>query len=155
MRKVIRVLMMFIVALVLAVGVYFFILGQQSQEGQANGLVDNKLSPCPASPNCVNSEFSDDAEHFIAPYRLGGKVANWDQITEAIESIGGRVTGQEGDYLSATFTSSLFGFVDDVELRYIRSDRVLHFRSASRVGYSDLGANRKRINALKERLLSL
>ncbi len=153
MRKLIRTVFLLLTVLVLGAGIYFFILGQQSQDGSANGLVGDQLSPCPPTPNCVNSEFPDDAEHFIAPYRLGGSVASWPEIVEAIESMGGRVTTQEGDYLASTYTSSIFSFVDDVELRYDRSNRILHFRSASRVGYSDLGANRKRINALKERLL--
>ena len=63
--------------------------------------------------------------------------------------MGGRIRAEETGYLAGTFTSSIFRFVDDLEVR-IDSDRnTVHLRSASRVGRSDLGANRKRVERLK------
>lgn len=64
--------------------------------------------------------------------------------------MGGVVTQQSDDYIAAEFTSLLMRYVDDVELR-LANDAV-HVRSASRVGYSDMGANRDRVEALRQRL---
>ena len=65
----------------------------------------------------------------------------------AIEIEGGVVVEQGEDYLAAEFTSAVFGFVDDVEFR--RGEYAVHVRSASRVGYSDAGANAARVAALR------
>jgi uncharacterized protein (DUF1499 family) len=53
-------------------------------------------------------------------------------------------------YLHATFASPLFGFVDDLEAR--RKGEIIHVRSASRVGHSDFGANRRRIERIRHQL---
>jgi uncharacterized protein (DUF1499 family) len=53
-------------------------------------------------------------------------------------------------YMHFTFTSALFGFVDDVEFLFDEGKKTIHFRSASRVGHSDIGANRKRMNIIKK-----
>jgi uncharacterized protein (DUF1499 family) len=66
-----------------------------------------------------------------------------------IGELGGRIQVENADYLAATFTSTVFRFVDDLELRIDRDQKTIHLRSASRVGRSDLGANRKRVEHLK------
>jgi len=66
-----------------------------------------------------------------------------------IGEMGGSVQLEKADYLAATFTSSLFRFVDDLELRIDTVQKTIHLRSASRVGHSDLGVNRKRVERLK------
>ena len=60
---------------------------------------------------------------------------------------GAVIEQQESDYLYAVFTSPLMRFKDDVEVYIDESSNLVHFRSASRVGYSDLGVNRKRYEA--------
>ena len=62
-----------------------------------------------------------------------------------------KIVAQTGDYLYVEFTSLIFRFVDDVEFLVDHAENVIHFRSASRVGYSDLGANKKRMLNIKER----
>ena len=57
------------------------------------------------------------------------------------------------DYLYAEYSSALFGFVDDVEFYFPPETHIIHVRSASRLGHSDLGVNRKRIEAIRARLL--
>ena len=61
------------------------------------------------------------------------------------------ITERDG-YLHAEYTSRLFRFVDDVEFHAPESDEVVHLRSASRVGRGDMGANRRRMEQLRERL---
>ncbi len=120
-----------------------FFLGQQSQSGAPAGLASGLLTPCPSSPNCISSESNTAAEQRVDPL----PVAAWSQLPAIIESMGGTVTKQDGDYLAAEFTSSLFRFVDDVEFR-LDADAV-QVRSASRAGYSDAGVNAERVTALR------
>ena len=64
--------------------------------------------------------------------------------------MGGDVQVESGNYLAATFTSAIFKFVDDLEIRIDSTEEVIHIRSASRVGYSDMGVNKKRTELLKK-----
>ena len=93
---------------------------------------------------------SDD--HYIEAIELAAGAAEESagSVVAAIESLGGKVTGNDGEIIQATFTSGIFKFVDDVQVR-IGTDK-LQVRSSSRVGHSDLGANRKRIERLRQAL---
>jgi uncharacterized protein (DUF1499 family) len=63
--------------------------------------------------------------------------------------MGGKIQEEHEGYLWATFTSKVFRFVDDVEFRMVSADGIVHVRSGSRVGYSDLGVNRRRVEKLR------
>ncbi len=71
------------------------------------------------------------------------------KVKEVIELLGGQVNYSDENYLASTFTSDLFGFIDDVEFRVDQGNGLLHVRSASRVGYSDLHANRNRVEQIR------
>lgn len=131
--------------LVLGVGGFFY-LGQKSQSGVAEGLVSGKLVDCPSAPRCVTSEEGAEDSQSVDPL----PVAAWAGLPTVIADMGGAVTSQEANYISAEFTSSLFKFVDDVEFRLTPTG--IHVRSASRVGYSDRGVNRKRVEAIREKI---
>ena len=73
-------------------------------------------------------------------------------IGRILSQMGGEVVVQQEHYVAATFSSPLFGFIDDFELRFDPATGQLHVRSASRVGYSDGGVNRKRVNQFRQRL---
>ena len=112
-------------------------------------LVDGKLRACPKSPNCVSSE-SDNASSRVEPLTFQGPPEKaWGNLKETIREMGGKIEEEHDGYLWATFTSRLFRFVDDVELRMVSSDSMIHVRSGSRVGYSDLGVNRRRVEKLR------
>ena len=137
--------------LILAAFLGLYMLGLVSQSGKANGLVEGELTQCPDKPNCVCSEFDLDVKHYIEPIRI-----SQDRLPEvlsrvqgAIHDMGGSIQVENDNYLAATFTSSLFRFVDDLEIRIDLDQKTIHLRSASRVGYSDRGVNRKRIERLK------
>jgi len=120
------------------------------------GVHDGKLSPCPASPNCVSSQ-SNDKDQAVEPIPFSGTSA--ETMADLKKVLSGMprvktVTATE-TYLHAEFTSALFRFVDDVEFLLDNSTRTIHLRSASRVGYSDLGVNRKRIESLTVAMKSL
>ena len=121
----------------------FFLLGLKSQKGKAKGLVDGHLSAPGSAPNCVSSEIDVQPEKKVAP--LNGSLA---QIKAAIIETGGVITSETDSYLSATYMSKVFKFIDDVEVRHEKDD-IWHIRSASRVGYSDRGVNRKRVEAIR------
>ena len=121
----------------------FFLLGLKSQKGIAKGLVSGHLAPPSSAPNCVSSEVDVQPEKKVAP--LNGSLS---QIKAAITATGGTITSETVSYLSATYMSKIFKFVDDVEIRHEKED-IWHIRSASRVGYSDRGVNRKRVEAIR------
>ncbi len=150
MKKILRITLTVVAILTAVVLVRFAMLGQGSKAGQAPGLVSGSLSPCPDKPNCVCSEFDEDAAHYIAPLDHAGVSAQsaMGELLQFIEDLGGDVVVSNDEYLAATFSSSLFGFVDDVEYRLDPSQKRIQIRSASRVGHSDLGVNRKRAEAM-------
>lgn len=123
-----------------------------SRQGQAPGLVDGRLAPCPASPNCVCSEPGTDAGHAVEPLPLPAGPDPLAPLRDAVTAAGGQVQVAQGHYLAATFRSPLFGFVDDLELRLQPDAGLVQVRSASRVGHGDLGVNRRRVEALRSRL---
>ena len=108
------------------------------------GIVDGRLTDCPDSPNCVCSFEARDSHH-IEPLR-----ASLDQIESVLLNLDeANIVKGETNYLYAEFTSRIFGFVDDVEFLYDPTTGLTHVRSASRVGYGDMGVNRKRIEAIR------
>lgn len=112
------------------------------------GVQNGRLQSCPNTPNCVSSE-ATDPEHQIADLKYLG-----DDTIATIKAIvlaqpGAAVISETGDYLYAEFTSKLMGFVDDVEFYVDRNAQTVKVRSASRLGQSDLGVNRKRIETIR------
>ena len=138
--------------LIISIVIIFFVLGNISKSGQASGLFEGKLRKCPDKPNCVCSEQKDDTDHFIDPIIIPQTTAGdtLNILKETIVELGGEIKTDNGTYVSATFSSALFGFVDDLEIRIDLKQNVIHIRSASRVGYGDFGANMKRVEAIKE-----
>jgi uncharacterized protein (DUF1499 family) len=112
-------------------------------------LVDGKLRPCPSSSNCVSSE-SDVTSSRVEPLTFQCPPEKvWGDLKKTIRQMGGKIQEEHNTYLWATFTSKLFHFVDDVEFRMVSSDSIIHVRSGSRVGYSDLRVNRRRVEKLR------
>lgn len=118
------------------------------------GVTDNRLSPCPTSPNCVSS-LSADKSHYVEPltYEVTLEEAR-EKLISVIHSMKrAEIVTAEIDYIHATFKSALFGFVDDVEFSFDDQRKVIDVRSASRTGYSDLGVNRKRVEEIRKRFV--
>ncbi|MDX8408521.1 MAG: DUF1499 domain-containing protein [Mariprofundales bacterium] len=146
-----------IVALAIAIVVILaggIMLAIQSQQTPALGLIENQLRPCPSSPNCVCSEGSNtNTVHYIAPI-ADNHDNQWSVLTNAITKLGGTITSNDGQYLHATFSSKTFHFIDDLEARRDTTHRLIHWRAASRVGHSDLGVNRQRVETLRQHMRS-
>jgi len=146
-----KIVLIIIAALILTGFVSFFVLGLMSQSGEANGLVEGKLSKCPDKPNCVCSEFEADVAHYFKPAVFSVSTASeaLSKMKNSVREMGGNIQVENDNYLAATFTSSIFRFVDDLEIRVDKDQKMIHLRSASRVGRSDRGVNRERIKRLK------
>lgn len=128
------------------------VLAALSRSGKPPGLVDGRLSACPDSPNCVCSEAYGDALHDIEPVAVRS-LSTTDPLAAirgVITDMGGVILEEDGTYLAAAFSSTLFGFVDDLEVRIEPQHGVIHVRSASRAGYGDAGVNRKRVELLRK-----
>jgi uncharacterized protein (DUF1499 family) len=110
-----------------------------------------QLAPCPSSPNCVSTQAQDEG-HAIAPFRYQKIRAEAKEALKAIIRTLPRTKLVEEDetYLHYEFTSLLLRFVDDVEFLFDDDAKTIHFRSASRTGYGDLGVNRRRMEDLRK-----
>ena len=138
--------MKFVISVIVLICVLFFLMGLKSQKGKAKGLISGHLAEPGSAPNSVSSEIDVQPEKKVAP--LHGTLNG---IKMAITATGGTITSETDSYLSATYMSKIFKFVDDVEIRHDK-DNIWHIRSASRVGYSDRGVNKKRVEAIRSKL---
>jgi len=123
------------------------------------GIENGQLTQCPTTPNCVNSQAIDN-KHYIEP------ILSTDTPLEAKNHIlkilseleRSKIIVAEDNYIRAEFTSKLFRFVDDVEFYFPDTkskETTIHVRSASRLGHSDLGVNRKRIEQIRSKLKAM
>ena len=120
-------------------------------ESSTMGTTGEPLKPCPDRPNCVSSESGETSARVDPLHFAGSPEAAWKRLKEAVRALGGTVEEERDGYLRATFTSRVFRFVDDLECRLVAAAGVIHVRSAARVGYWDLGVNRRRVEALREK----
>jgi len=119
------------------------------------GVKNGVLLPCPKTPNCVSSQAADK-EHYIQPiYYSGTQQQAKGRLLQVLKSEKRtKILTDQEKYIRAEFTSALFRFVDDVEFYILEKqpgEIVIHIRSASRVGVSDLGVNRKRIERIRSK----
>jgi uncharacterized protein (DUF1499 family) len=115
------------------------------------GLKNGQLAKCPETPNCVSSQSKDDS-HQIEPltYESSSKEA-FSKLKKIIEETdNAEIIEDQSNYLYAQYTSQIMGFVDDVEFYLKPEEQLIHVRSASRLGESDLGVNRDRIETIRE-----
>ncbi|MFQ3219845.1 MAG: hypothetical protein ACI8R9_002293 [Paraglaciecola sp.] len=121
------------------------------------GIENGQLRACPSTPNCVNSQ-AKDKEHFIEPIVITNSPSEAkDHILHILKEFKqSKVKVVEDNYIRAEFTSSILRFVDDVEFYFPDTkEGIIHVRSASRIGYSDLGVNRKRIEQIRSKIKAI
>lgn len=116
----------------------------------AISISSDRLEPCPSSPNCVVS-VNGDEEHQIDPITYNSDRATAKETLLKVLSVVPRteVIDSTDNYIHAESTSRIFKFVDDVEFYFPEDENVIHLRSASRVGESDLGVNRRRMEQIR------
>lgn len=121
-----------------------------SREPDNLGVTNGRLAPCPDSPNCV-STFATDELHGIEPMAYAGEtaVAQTALLTTLNNLPRITVITNEPAYIHAEARSALWGFVDDLEFTFDETAGLIHFRSASRLGYGDMGVNRARMETIR------
>jgi|TARA_B110000438_G_C15803448_1_gene646226 uncharacterized protein (DUF1499 family) len=121
-----------------------FLTACAGEPPQNIGVENGRLTACPESPNCVSS-YESDEEHGIDA--LNTSLAQIEEVLLRLDEA--NIVNAASNYLYAEFTSRIMGYVDDVEFLFDQSAGVTHVRSASRLGHSDLGANRNRIESIR------
>jgi uncharacterized protein (DUF1499 family) len=108
----------------------------------------NKLAECPDSPNCV---CSNDESHHIAPLTYDGTMADAHRrLLEALKKMPRtNIVTNSPTYIHATATTLIMRYADDMEFLLRESPKIIEVRSLSRIGYSDLGTNRRRVEELR------
>ena len=133
------------------------LLSLRGRRPQTLGPQRGRLAPCGGKPNCVCSQVEtelprDGNPHHVQPFSFGGSPQDaWAHLIEVIQAQhNATIRSRQRDYLHAEFESRWLGFVDDVEFLLDAEHALIHVRSASRLGYSDFGVNRARVEALRE-----
>lgn len=118
--------------------------------------VAGRLPACPETPNCVSTQAVEPSQK-MEPIPVSGDpdlaFQNLLAMVQALPRT--RLVDQTPDYAHFEFTTAVFRFVDDVQFLLDRDQGVIQFRSASRVGRSDLGTNRRRMADLTKRYQAL
>ena len=134
-----------------------YVLSFSSKAPTNIGVTAGKLAACPDSPNCVSTQ-ATDSQQKMSPIAL---VASDDNNQDAIGKIKAviaehfsraKLVSEKENYLRYEFASLIFRFVDDVEFLVDTDTQEIDFRSASRVGHSDMGKNRKRMQKISDLL---
>ena len=130
------------------------LIGYAGERSNNLGAMEGILTPCPGSPNCVSSQ-TENERHRLAPLAFSGGP---DEAFARLKRVlSGRsdttVVDDLPDYLRVELRTILF--VDDGEFLLDRTNMIIHVRSASRLGYSDLGKNRSRLEAIRSQFLAL
>ncbi len=115
------------------------------------GIMDGKFHPCPKSPNCVSTQ-STSEKHKMEPIKYSSTLEEAKmKILNIINSLKrSRIKTETDNYIHVEFRTAFFRFVDDVEFYFNESEKAIHFRSAARLGYSDLGVNKKRMENISK-----
>ena len=120
------------------------------------GISNNKLTPCPESPNCVSSfEQKSDETHYIDAFLIKGD--NQQQVWLSLQALieqnsSAEIIKQDEQYIYAEYTSSIMRFVDDTEFLLDKENNSVQLRSASRLGHRDFDVNRERLEAIRVEL---
>ena len=153
--------LLIVVALIVVAGVLAGQLGLLKGKAPTDlGVHDGRLKPPSKTPNSVSSQAVLYPDHpqlayaSIAPLQLkGDATATLARIGSIIEGMdGGQIVKREPGYLYAQFTTQIMKYVDDAEFWFDPAAGIIQVRSSSRLGSSDLGVNRKRIEFIRQKL---
>jgi uncharacterized protein (DUF1499 family) len=140
-----------ITCLIILSFLFIFTLKSFTAKQKDLGVKDGILKPCPSSPNCISTQADPgDNQHYLPPLSLN--ITKKDAMKKIIAIINSfertKIVEKTNNYLRAEFKSKIMKYVDDVEFYIDEKNKIIHFRSASRIGYSDLGVNRKRMEEI-------
>ncbi len=112
---------------------------------------NNPLEPCPSSPNCI-STVAEKKSKKLPPLKFKTDMKADKAAMKKIIATYPRtkLISERDDYLHFQFVTKLGKFTDDVEFYFDEENRLIHFRSASQKGWSDMGANRRRMKDISK-----
>lgn len=136
-----------------------FILSGCTEVMPKLGIENGKLQQCPTTANCVSSQAADQG-HYIEPLSFTGTQQQAiDHLSNVLQKFDrATIIDKSENYIRAEFVSKVFRFVDDVEFLIKETESkklIIDVRSASRVGRSDFGINRKRVEKIRDLFLKL
>lgn len=132
----------------------FLLLVNFQEDNFAVFTAEIKLAPCPNSPNCVNTqekrkrkrmrpiELEHNAQYAMTKMKL---LLDDEDVFQRVKLI-----EEKEHYLHYEFTTKVGKFIDDVEFLFDEKTKQIHFRSASRKGWSDMGKNRRRMKKIRK-----
>ena len=120
----------------------------ERHNSESSGFLD-----CPDTPNCVSS-LAKNPKYRVEPFKLKkDPKTSWDIVKKTVASLSRtKIVSADNSDIHAECKSMIFRFVDDITLHLTASNGIIHIRSASRIGYSDLGVNRRRVENLRKKL---
>jgi uncharacterized protein (DUF1499 family) len=115
------------------------------------GVENGKLAKMPNKPNAVSSQTDEEDKKVEALEFKVNLEDSKEKLLKSIQDYGNaKIIKNEKNYIYVIFTTGKMKYHDDVEFYFDESTKLIHFRSASRIGYSDMGLNRERYNKLRE-----
>lgn len=111
----------------------------------------DKFTPCSDAPHCVSSQAAVSSPRYIKPLGYAGDaIQARNSLVQVLSDSAGTVEASaDTNFIHATFTSRLMGFVDDVSFIIQPQQHYIDVKSSSRIGYYDFGANRARVEQLR------
>lgn len=115
------------------------------------GVNNSELAPMPSSPNAVSTQ-TDDEDKKVEPFEFKGDLENSKKVIidvlDKIDKV--KIVKNEEDYIYSVFETKTMKYKDDVEFYFDKENKLIHFRSASRIGYSDMGLNKERYEKIRK-----
>lgn len=150
--KVLKMIFYFIAALIIIIIVQMVV--KNSIVPSTIGIINGELAPLPKSPNCVSS-FAIDKDKYVEPLPFVGDFeTSKAKLLEEMSNYGDmEIITDDGTYMHIVFTTGKMKYHDDVELLFDLTLQKINYRSASRVGYSDMGLNKERYSEIKMKYL--
>lgn len=113
------------------------------------GVENGQFKPLSSNPNGVSSQAKDDSKLVETLPFSGDLEATKTLLLEVCKSYGDvKIIREERTYIHVVFTTGKMKFNDDAEFYLDEEKQLVHYRSESRIGYSDMGLNRERYDAL-------
>ncbi len=142
--------MIYKIALILVAGLIAFMVYKNNVTPSYLGLHNGQFSPVPSSPNAVSSQ-TDIEEKQVEPLPFTSIVDAKKNVKRTLAQLSGnRIETEKSNYIHIVFTTETMKYHDDVELYFDEKAKLIHYRSQSRVGYSDRGLNKQRYQQFSE-----
>jgi uncharacterized protein (DUF1499 family) len=156
-RMLMRAIKLFAIVLIL-LSLALVAIGQaggfRGSPPATSGPVAGRPAACPPTPNCVSSQSVEPARRVDPLPARASAPHSMRELRQALARLpGATIVDARPDHLRVEVRTTLLGFVDDLELLVDDASQVVHVRSASRIGHSDMGTNRRRIERLRALML--